>query len=1245
MQYSDLIQFKNLESVIQFRHAEQSSKAKRLVQTYVISDEMADKLIKLVFEQLGFDLEGDKKGLFIVGNYGTGKSHLMAVISSIAEQTKLVNYLTNKTVAESAKKTIAGQFQVIRVELSAVKRSLRDCLTEEIEQYLDRLGVSFQFPPADKITNNKGAFEDMMAAFEKHYSGQGLLLIVDELLEFLSSRKSRELIVDLSFLREIGEICQNTRFRFIAGMQETIFDNPRFKFAANELRRVKDRFEQLLITRKDIKFVVAERLLKKKVAQKKKIRAYLQPFAHCYGSMNERLDEFVDLFPVHPDYINVFEQIIAVEKREILKQLEGTMQELLNQTVPENQPNLLAFDSYWNTLRENFSLRATDDIREVINCSQVLEDRIERAFTRPNYKAMALRIIHALSVHRLTTHDFSAAVGMTAQELRDTLCLYQPGIEELGNPAADLHSQVELVLREILKTVNRQFISANTNNGQYYLDLKKTEDFDAIIENRAEMVEADNLDDYYYVVLRQIMEATDEPYVGNFLIWQRELEWRCHKVTRLGYLIFGCFATPNERATAVPERDFYLYFLQPYETPKYQKSAATSDEVFFNLKHKDETFHQLLRNYTAASILVRHSSGHPKSVYENKAQLYFKQVAAWLQNNITKVFEVTYQGKTQPLLDWTKSQNIRELAGLGKEERINFRELIELVASICLEQTFTDKSPEYPVFSRLITGDNLAQAAQEAIRGLLAAPNKRSKQANTILDALQLLDGPNITPLNSPYACYIIDLLNKKAKSQVLNYGELLPDSYLAPEKYRLEPEFVMVILAALIYSGELVLAMPGKKFNASNFNELAGAPLKDWLTFKHLERPKDFNVPALKALFELFGLPTDLAIDLTQNKPEAVQQLHTFAHKHLESVVKTQNDLGKAILFWGKAVLSTAEMQHYQKRLADCKAFLETLQAYSTPGQFKNFRYSLDKVTAQRSGFETLQELNQLQSILRELNTATAYLMAAEAMLPPEHDWVQDMKATRAELLPRMKDSSQRASSGFSYHIQQQLGILQKNYRQLYLDLHQQARLGAAEHEDKKKLLRDARLTQLKQLAPIDLMPQQQLDDFETRLNQLQTCFDLSEYDLFAQAFCPHCEFKPTSPPPPPAVDRLTELSDTLAQRHSEWTQTLLTELNSVAKSERWQLLQAENRARLEIFLSNQTLPEQISYEFLEAVQEALSGLHKVTLNLTEFQNAIVAGSFPATLPELQQRIDNYLQELTLGKKTHKIRIVLGGT
>ncbi|OAD20585.1 hypothetical protein THIOM_003703, partial [Candidatus Thiomargarita nelsonii] len=182
-------------------------------------------------------------------------------------------YLSHQKVAKAAH--IAGKFHVIRVEMSAVERSLRDCLIEEIESYLNRINVNFQFPSVQQITNHKVAFEKMMAAFEAHYPEQGLLLVVDELLEFLSSRKDRELILDLSFLREIGEICQNSRFSFIAGLQETVFDNPRFKFAANELRRVKDRFEQVLITRKDIKFVVAERLLKKNADQKNKIRAYL----------------------------------------------------------------------------------------------------------------------------------------------------------------------------------------------------------------------------------------------------------------------------------------------------------------------------------------------------------------------------------------------------------------------------------------------------------------------------------------------------------------------------------------------------------------------------------------------------------------------------------------------------------------------------------------------------------------------------------------------------------------------------------------------------------------------------------------------------------------------------------------------------------------------------------------------------------------------------------------------------------
>ena len=84
----------------------------------------------------------------------------------------------------------------------------------------------------------------MMAQFNEKYPDHGLLLVVDELLDYLRSRKHHDMILDLGFLREIGEVCKLIRFRLIAGLQESLFDNPKFQFVAESLRRVKDRFEQ-----------------------------------------------------------------------------------------------------------------------------------------------------------------------------------------------------------------------------------------------------------------------------------------------------------------------------------------------------------------------------------------------------------------------------------------------------------------------------------------------------------------------------------------------------------------------------------------------------------------------------------------------------------------------------------------------------------------------------------------------------------------------------------------------------------------------------------------------------------------------------------------------------------------------------------------------------------------------------------------------------------------------------------------
>jgi hypothetical protein len=63
----------------------------------------------------------------VVGNYGTGKSHLMSVLSLVAEDAAMP-MIRHPKVAEAAG-SIAGKFKVHRIEISS-QMSLRDIITQ-----------------------------------------------------------------------------------------------------------------------------------------------------------------------------------------------------------------------------------------------------------------------------------------------------------------------------------------------------------------------------------------------------------------------------------------------------------------------------------------------------------------------------------------------------------------------------------------------------------------------------------------------------------------------------------------------------------------------------------------------------------------------------------------------------------------------------------------------------------------------------------------------------------------------------------------------------------------------------------------------------------------------------------------------------------------------------------------------------------------------------------------------------------
>ena len=1248
MKYGDLIQFEPIESVIQLKSADRLDAARQLVATYVISEDMAIRLADAqapdaVFRNLQFESPADNKGLLIVGNYGTGKSHLMSLISAVAEHGELADSVTNPHVAHQAA-LVAGKFRVIRQEIGATTMPLRDILTGWLEEGLAEMGVTYSFPPQDKVPSNKPALIEMMTAFNARYPDHGLLLVVDELLDYLRGRKDQALILDLGFLREIGEVCKDTRFRIICGIQEAIFDNPRFAFVSESLSRVKDRFAQVLIARQDVEYVVSQRLLKKSEEQQAQIRAHLLPFAKYFGGMNERMDDFVRLFPVHPDYVKVFEQIRVVEKRQVLKSVSTAMKVLLDSEVRSDSPGLVAFDSFWREIETNPNYRTYPEVKQVIEVGDKLEGLVDVGYPSGQDKEFARRIIHGLCVHRLAVGDIQKETGLTAEALRDQLCLFNPVVADLGGePAEDLRGAVETSLRLISQTVNGQFISATQRDekgrlgGQFYLDVTKTVDYDAQLEKRALTIDDDARNRWYYEALKRVLECTDQPYVGGYRIWERELEWRDRKATRRGYLFFGA---PNDRSTAVPERDFYIYFLEPFD-PTAFKDEKRADEVFFRLDGGDETFSRIVTQYSAALDLASTSAGQDKSVYESKAEALLRQLVQWLRGNMN-AFRVTHQGKTRSLLEWAQ-QDATAVGGSGV--LANVRDAVYLVASICCADHFATQAPEYPRFSVLVTNANRAQAAQDALRRIRGGG--KSQQAAAVLDALELLKDDKIRPSESRYAAYVIDLLAKKGEGQVLNRSEVIGVDqgveYMDPARYRLEPELVAVLMGALVTNGDIMLSVSGQTYDATNVDTLVVKPVSEIADFKHAQKPKGWQVPSIRAVLELVGLPGGLVQQIQDGSDEPIQQIQTrsieLAQRLATAIVKVQGEFS----LFGRDLLGESERERLCSAMGSAKDFLESLQAFKSPGLLKNFSTPESEIAAKVEGLEALDIVEGFEKTVGDLAALASYIEQARLASAPDEPWMQEADNVIDACVDRVARSEGEIDPGTRQELLRMLGECKDHYADRYFELHARARLDQAHDKRKARLLADSRLKTLDALSTIDLLPVAQLRALKDQLAELKSCWSLTPSELVNNPICPACHFRPdVESVAVPAAIELEVVDSRLDGLLAEWTENLVRNIEDPLAWGSVSLLDEDKKTAVEKLRKSKRLPEPVPQALIDGLRDVLSGLEKLTLSTDEVRAALQEGGTPTTPEELAKRFSGFLDKKLAGKDRERVRVVI---
>ena len=1221
MKYSELIlPAEPIATVKQIRTSASFDAARVDVETYVISERMATQLAEVIFPNLRFDHPGDQKGILVVATYGTGKTHLMSVVGGVAEYAELAERLTNPDVAAAAT-GVAGRFNVVRFDIGAAVLGLRDIVCIELRKGLATMGVDFEFPDWATVTNTKDALSDMMARFEQTYPDKGLLFVLDEMLDYLRGRKDAELIQDLAFLREVGEVCANTRFRFIAGVQEAIFDNPRFAGVAESVQRVRHRFEQVRIAKEDVAFVVEQRLLKKDATQRSRIAEHLRAFAPLYAGMAERMDQFVSLFPIHPDYLRTFSELRMIEKREVLRTVQQGVESLREQDVPDDSPGLVCADSYRARLSDDPSVRTIPEVKAVLDRSETLRSKVTSALPEKQYLHTALRIIDGLTVHRLTTEDIDLPVGMTPEMLRDELCLLPPGLPE--RDSLFLKASVSTIVSKMLTAVSGQFISIDPDNGQVYLDVRKDIDYDAQIDERADSLDDAELDKAYYLAMERVLEVRDDPYVAGYKIWEYHLPWALTNADRTGYLFMGA---PNERSTAQPPRDFYIYFIQPYEEPPFSDEER-ADEVFIRLAHPGEEFTKALRRYAGATAKAKESTATHRPVYEDKAQRALQDMITWLKANMATAMAVTYKGIKRPL-----GECLTTVPG----DRTRVVEQINTVTSAALEPHFAARYPGYPRFARRVTASSLETDVRVALTQI--ATGRPTQAGTAFLEALELvgLAGTDLRA-DGTYASSLVAAIGAAA-GKLLNRGELL--SALDPGvevwgPWHLEPTWLMVVAAALCQQGKAELGLAGQRIDALSLDQLPKYGKDQLTTFDYIAPPKTLPVLRLREVAILLELPPGAVAD-TGATDTLVRELQTRVTDQLRRTETAIRALADGVELWGEQLFDLIEER--AGRLDALRDLLRDLQARNSIGRLNSLTIDPESLSVAKAGKAELGHVEEVVAARDRLAPVADYLREANGVFGAGVEPVKDALVLRSDILDTLKTDApidpakvvELRNAG--EHLRQQVADLaSRSYRHDNLD---------ATGDRRKRDLLEGPIDTLRSLQAVTILAPGPFAQLESELADIRTITHIDEPALKDSVKLGDRYPRPIEGPS--AAARLEECERRAADLLYAWVATLADSLGEAEITEQIGYV-ADEKARgdLEHLAGSRSLPTEIAPSFVDALNQVFKRVDIHNLTAPEVLEALFPDTSPATADQLRQRLDKLIERETGRTPPEQVRFL----
>ena len=1068
MKYGDLIQFEPINEVVKFSRTNEIEYQKNLIKTFVFSKTLKESLIPLMVRNLNYHQPGETFGLQVVGNYGTGKSHLMSLVSLIAENAELADLVQDEN-AKSELLKIAGKFKVLRFELGHTE-SLWEVMKFKLSEYMSALNITFSFE-GHGAKSYFELFQLMMSEFEETYPDKGLLIVVDEMLAYLKSRSAPDkLNSDLQVLQALGQACDNSRFKFVFGVQELIYQSRDFAFQAEMLQKVNDRYRDIEITKEDVAFIVKNRLLKKNEHQKQDIRNHLDKFQNLFIDLHARTEDYVELFPVHPSYFENFEKIkIGKSQREILKTLSNQFKTLLEKEIPSDNPGLLTYDQYWEEIQGSQDLMAEPDVRKVKEISDTIKDKIDTFFTgtRETKRQTAYRISNACAI-KILQHVLTKQNGTNTEHLVDDLCLTDKNAHDREFLMDVMSSTADL----IIKATSGQYFDKDPENGEYHYRIEGGINFDQKIKDYASTMSESMKDEFFFKFLELSLPLDYDSYRTGFKIWQHSIEWKANKAFREGYIFFG---NPNEKSTTQPRQHFYMYFMPIFDLANKIKNHET-DEVYFEFEGLSDAFKENVTLYGSAQSLLYRADSSQKPIYQQKIQDLQMKCRNLFEQEYLQITTVDYCGDVKPIKAFT-------LPGAGATKEQIFSD----ITSAILSDWFNNENPNYPKFSQLnqpLTKENLIKLTKQGLAKIIN-PEQANREGEGVLNALGLWVPGMLDISHSIYANSLLNLLKEKGEGKVLNREEVIECVHQGSNiwltvDYKIEAELEFLVMATLVALGEVEFTMnSGTTINASNLNVLRDFTQTDAYNFATIRKPKEINELALRALF--IGL---VGRDLTKllKEESTYISLTEKSNDWASRTVRIASQISNGLTISGVEILSLEDAAEAQRKLSAFSGFCDKVSSYNTAAKIKNFSFSVEEVNRLLETKSLIESIEQKIENAKKLSSSLSYLMQCKQYLTDAA-----LKTEVQDMMNKIDAAVRENDFSITDNLCADADIVKDKYASWYLKQYLEFRISESDNTLKSALLDSEEKFICDELHELEFIATSGYNEIIQTLNQLQ--------------------------------------------------------------------------------------------------------------------------------------------------------------